>query len=148
MSVVIENPETGEERVLEKLSTGHYPNFKLPWRLKGAAMKPAKFATAQEVIVKEKIREVKKARTIDMNVKLDKIAAALFIPAADVAKVVGKALGIDCPYCQLRFMIWKKAEEIGWWKVIYLTAKSIKAQLRHDKRALEQMAKELENSDG
>jgi hypothetical protein len=33
MKLIIENPQTGEMRTLEKVA-GHYPNFMLPWRVK------------------------------------------------------------------------------------------------------------------
>lgn len=138
MSLLIENPETGEESILQQGTDGRYPNIRLPWRVRGAVISTAQ---AQEIVKREQTHRMV---TINVDDKLNKIAAMLFIPAADVLKVVGAALGINCAYCQLRFMIWKKAREIGWWKVIYLTAKSIKAQIAQDEEKLREMAKELE----
>lgn len=34
MSVIIENPQTGDVRTLEPDQSGQYPNFQLPWRVK------------------------------------------------------------------------------------------------------------------
>ena len=123
----IENPETNEERVLR-------PGDKLtpPWRVVGL------------VGGARKVAPVKTVRTVNVDDKLNKLAALFLIPAADILKVVGTALGLHCATCQLRYEIWKKAEAIGWWQVIYLTAKSIKAQMQHDEQALNAMAKELE----
>jgi hypothetical protein len=127
----IENPETNEERVLR-------PGDKLapPWRVVGmvGVAKPKRSIQ----------RHATSIRTVNVDDKLNKLAALLAIPAADILHTVGRALGINCAYCQLRFQIWKKAEEIGWLKVIYLTARSIKAQMQHDEQAIEAMAKELE----
>lgn len=134
MELLIRNSETGETRVLRPLPEGRVPEFAPPWQVTGMVGGVKKKPAIGAPVV----------QTVDVDDKLNKLAAMLFIPAADIAQVVGKALGIECAYCQLRFQIWKKAREIGWWKVIYLTAKSIKAQIFHDEAKLKEMAKELE----
>ncbi len=136
--VLLENLETHETMVLHPNPDGTYPNFKLPWMVKGAVLAKEQV----EAIVKK--REEKKVVTVNVDDKLNAIAAMLLIPVADVLHVVGQALGLNCAYCQLRYQIWQKAQELGWWKVLYLTAKSIKAQVQHDEAAIKKMAKELE----
>ena len=131
MEVIIEHPETGETKTLRPLPNGRFPNFSAPWRVKGT---PGG--------IKRKVEQ--EARVVALDDKLNKLAAMLFIPAADVARVVGKALGLECAACQVRFQIWKKAQEIGWKQVMWLTWKSIRAQANHDEAQLEEMAKELE----
>jgi len=125
----IENPETNEERTLRPGD-----EFKPPWRVVSLVGGVKKVAPVKQ----------KQVRTVNVDDKLNKLAALLAIPAADILHTVGRALGINCAYCQLRFQIWKKAEEIGWLKVIYLTAQSVKAQIMRDEKAIEAMAKELE----
>lgn len=139
MSVLLENLKTGDTAILHANPDGTYPNIKLPWMVKGAVISTQR---AKEIVERQ---ETKRVATINVDDKLNKLAAMMAIPAADVLHVVGRALGIECAFCQLRFQIWQKAKEIGWRKVIWLTWKSVRAQVAHDDAAIEAMAKELES---
>lgn len=48
--IVIENPETGAEMILEPLTNGRYPSFLRPWRLKSdTPPTPARIAGPTEI---------------------------------------------------------------------------------------------------
>lgn len=48
MSVIIENPETGDLRTLEPDQSGRYPIFYLPWRVKNTVRNITNQAAAVE----------------------------------------------------------------------------------------------------
>lgn len=86
----------------------------------------------------------RKVETIAMDDKIDRIAAWLGVPAAEALHIVGKALGIQCAYCQLRYQIWQKVKELGWRKVLWLTWQSIRAQINREESEIRIIAEELE----
>ena len=76
--------------------------------------------------------------------RLNKLAGLLGFPAARLIHIMAKAIGVpQCAACQLRYQILKKAKELGWRKVIWLTYQSVKAQIQVDENQLEEIAKEV-----
>jgi hypothetical protein len=139
MNVIIENPQTGQTRVLLPDANGRYPNFQLPWHVQGPSYPAKEMAAKMEAAAK------RQAVTINVDDKMNKIAAWLGVPLAEALHIVGRALGIQCAYCQLRYQIWQKAKELGWRKVMWLTWKSVRAQANCDESEIKAIAEELES---
>lgn len=80
MSVIIENPQTGETRQLERDADGRYPNLMLPWRVKQALPDPE--------------RQAKRTAAVQ---KLTSFAASFGLPAHIFQQAGGLLLG--CAKC-------------------------------------------------
>lgn len=92
MSLIIENPETGETKTLTPDVDGRYPNFRLPWQVK-TTLKTLE--RAKEInVTKEKLV----AYAVDMGLPVSMFLAA------------GSWL-LGCPYCQLGDQIVKLYEQ-------------------------------------
>lgn len=76
--------------------------------------------------------------------RLNMLAGLLGLPVANLIRIMAKAIGVPpCASCQLRYQILKKAQELGWRKVLALTYASVKAQIQVDEAKLEEIAKEV-----
>ncbi len=85
MPVIIENPQTGETRTLEKDASGRYPTFQVPWRVRG---------TTQSVQRAAVVADYK----MQVQSKLAVYATRLGLPVASFLDSARWLLDRDCPY--------------------------------------------------
>lgn len=88
MNIVIENPETGEELILEPDEQGKYPNMRVPWRVKGTTQVTA--TNKQSVVAPMAYKAI--GRTLH---------------------AVGRVLGANCSPCNLRYYITQHTYVLG-----------------------------------
>ncbi len=99
-SVVIENPETGETKMLEKNTLGKYPSFKLPWRVKG---------TLTEIQRGDGVKE----RIATIQSVLAVYASKVGLPVADFLDAARWMLDKECPFCQTVTNVLRRVAELG-----------------------------------
>jgi hypothetical protein len=131
MSIVLENPETGETRIIEPDKNGQYPGFRLPWRAVGTV------ANIEQAKVRAQRIETTERR-------FERMANFFGLSVAQFIEVAAKALNIPpCAACQLRGQVLIYIGRIGFWASMKMIAKSIAYQWRDDDEKLKQLANDL-----
>ena len=130
MPVIIENPETGETRTLEKDASGRYPAFKLPWRVKG---------TTQTIQRAKEVSDYKMA----VQSKLAVYATRLGLPVANFLDAARWLLDRDCPYCQLATEALRRIQELGDEMAIYFLNRVQVAKANNDMEELRRIRQEI-----
>lgn len=133
MAIEIENIETHEVRLLEKLPSGFYPNFGAPWKIKQIArLHPA-------------IQNNEKAA------KLSTMLSGWGLPLSMTLTAIRWLLGNDCPFCQVGGEFLKLLEDgkIGEAECKELVIQVLNAKDQNDEvglAALKGRLEELRNS--
>lgn len=128
-TVIIENPDTGETRLLEKVN-GKYPPITLPWRVKGTL----------ESVQREKVVTDRRAHTQSM---LATYATRLGLPVPQFLDAARWLLDKNCPYCQLGTQVLRRISEIGADRAIELLDRIQKAKANQDTDELVRIRKEI-----
>jgi len=129
-SVIIENPQTGETRTLEKDASGRYPTFHLPWRVKGTVegIKQAAVQANAQMLLQSKIAVY---------------AQRMGLPAAGFLDAARWLLDRDCPYCQLATEALRRIQELGDEMAIYFLNRIQVAKMNNDMAELRRIRQEI-----
>lgn len=127
--IEIENPDTGEVRVLEPDANGKYPNVRVPWRVKGA--------------VQGKVAYKMYGATAP-TVKDNAVVHGLYKRAGSMLRASGKLFGIDCKPCGFRDRAMAKVAILGVERANYFLKRSFRVQ--PDTPEFEALEKELQDA--
>lgn len=129
MPVIIENPETGETRTLEK-ENGRYPAFKVPWRVKGTTQSVQRASVAADY-------------QMQVQSKLAVYATRMGLPVAGFLDTARWLLDRNCPYCQLATEALRRIQELGDEMAIFFLNRIQVAKANNDMEELRRIRQEI-----
>jgi hypothetical protein len=137
MQVVIENPETGETKTLEKQPNGQYPVVQLPWRVKG---------TVTTLAQAEVLEQRKASMAMQLKSRVAVYAAKAGIPMAEFLDTARWLLDKDCPYCQTGTLVLRRIQELGEDIAVQLLNRIQEAKARQDNTELSRIRHEISST--